>query len=283
MAAGPVQWTEARVQERYAEGRGQGTGESYSPWVRVQEFPSRGNQTRIPSVRIRRSIHTFSYLERDMYHLHEYLGFEDYREQAPLDRRITLGAAKVLGIRHPVYPRSDVPFVMMVDALVTQRVDGKRVVEAWDAKPKEKLANPRIRQKLTLHAAFFTYHGVRHRVFTEDSYPKVAIRNIEWARGGLPLEDELEVVPELFTRVADDFLGWLRSRRHRRPVWELCFLWDNKQRLEYGTSLRLFQFLIWHRRIAMNLTTPDITNSHLPVQVQPGSIDHESILHQRLA
>jgi hypothetical protein len=281
MAAGPKLWTEERVQERFAEGRGQGAGDTYQPWVRVQEFASRGNQTRIPSVRLRRSIHTFSYLERAMYFWHEYLGFEDYREQVPLDRRITMGIAQVLKVRHPVYLHTAVPFVMMLDALVVKRdAAGKRFIEAWDAKPLEKLANPRIREKLKIHAAFCKHKGIKHQVFTESSVPKAVLRNIEWARSGLPLEDEWLVVPMLFTIEAVRFLTWLRSKRHRSLVWELCCHYDELRRFEYGTALRLFKFLVWHCRIVMDLNTPDIPNSHLPVQPGAEVIKHAAILHQ---
>ena len=63
----------------------------YLPWLYVQEFSSKGTQTRIPGVKVRRTVHTFSYLERALF---LYLEFQDnflgFHEQSPMDRRITL-------------------------------------------------------------------------------------------------------------------------------------------------------------------------------------------------
>lgn len=281
MAAGPKLWTEERISERYAEGRGQGSGDNYIPWAWVQEFASRANQTRIPSLRLKRTIHTFSYLERDLYLWHEYRGFRDYREQVPMDRRITLGAAEVMGIRHPRYMQTGVPFVMMLDAVVIRDGrNGTQHVEAWDAKPKFRLANPRIREKLSLHKAFCAYIGMKHSFFTEDTVSRVVLKNIEWARGALPLEGELESIPELFTKEASRFQGWLRAKHRRAPVRELCQTWDGAHGFEPGTALRLFKFLVWHKRLRVDLNRPDLTAIALPLQPDMEDVHGDSFVHQ---
>jgi hypothetical protein len=267
MAAGPKIWTEERIAERFAQGRGQGSGDNYIPWVWVQEFPSKANQTRVPSCRLKRTIHTFSYLERAMHLWHEYAGYSDYREQLPMDRRITLGAAAQLGVRHPIYPKSHRPAVMMLDALVTKTSpSGKRTVEAWDAKPHKKLDNRRIRDKLKLHKAFCAYIGIEHSTFTESTLPHDMVDTLEWARGGLPIEDELLPYPNFLQVEGKRLLHWLRSVNHERSVQALCACWDQVNHFESGTSLRLFKLLLWTKKVYVRLDQPEPWYAQLPDQ-----------------
>ena len=122
MGTGPKRWTEELIAERVKAGRGRGEGERYAPWLYVQEFSSKGTQTRVPSFKLNRTIHTFSYLERALFLYTEFQdNFLGYAEQYPMDRRVTLGAAKSLVLRHPRYPFTGVPVVMTLDALVTMR------------------------------------------------------------------------------------------------------------------------------------------------------------------
>lgn len=267
MAAGPKVWTEERVAERFAQGRGQGVGDNYIPWVWVQEFASNANQTRIPSLHLKRTIHTFSYLERAMHTWHEYAGYVDYREQFPMDRRITRGAALQLGIRHPVYPGSRDDTVMMLDTLVVKDgPDGKRTVEAWDAKPLEKLDDNRINDKLKLHKAFCTYIGIEHSFFTEKTLPRDMTETLEWARGGLPLEGELLPYPRFLEVEGERLLNWLRSKRHALTVGELCASWDAVHQFEPGMSLRLFKVLLWTKQVYLRLDQPQPWDAVLPDQ-----------------
>jgi len=126
--AGPKVWTEELIAERVKAGRGSGSGADYSPWLYVQEFSSRGTQTRIPSFKLKRTIHTFSYLERALFLWQEFQpDFNGWNEQRPMDRSLTLGYAKQLRIPHPRYPKSRIPVVMTLDA-IGSTVDGDGVV-----------------------------------------------------------------------------------------------------------------------------------------------------------
>ena len=134
---GPRLWTEEVVQRRLKEGRGQGEGEDFTPWQFVQEFSSRGVQSRIPPMTLKRTVHTFSYIERALFLFVEFwLRPWLYREQLAMDRGITMGAAAALGIRYPRYPKTRVPVVMTLDAVVSSTdLAGRPVVAAYDCKP----------------------------------------------------------------------------------------------------------------------------------------------------
>lgn len=253
--AGPKRWTEELIAKRYEEGRGQGSGENYSPWIRVQEFSSKGNQTRVPSRILKRTIHTFSYVERAMYLFLEYTtDLIDYREQFAIDRRVTLGAAKSLGIRHPVYPKTKVPLVMMLDALVTL-MDGtgaERLV-AWDAKPADKLGRRRIREKLSLHRAYCVYVGIEHNLFDETTVSRNVVRNIELIRAALPRDGEQSSAPALQGPLGELLRQGLAADKRRIPVWVACKQFDIAHHLDAGSSLTAFYRFVWNRTLTVPL------------------------------
>ncbi|MDE9412858.1 hypothetical protein [Acinetobacter johnsonii] len=57
--------TEIHIAKRIKEGRGQGSGANYKPWLRIHEVPSQGLSHRIYSFKTKRthqlSIHDFQY------------------------------------------------------------------------------------------------------------------------------------------------------------------------------------------------------------------------------
>lgn len=266
MGTGPKRWTEDLIARRFREGRGRGEQAAYTPWLYVQEFSSQGTQTRIPSLVIDRTIHTHSYIEKALYLVHEYEpGLVDYREQYPLDRRVTLGAAQALGIRHPLYPITRVPVVMSIDAVVTRRrVDGSLDVSAWDAKPHAELANRRVVEKLTLHRAYCAHHHMPHHVFTEKSVPKQRIRNIEWLRGAVLKPGEVETVPGLFVTHRASMLRALSTGKLNISVRTFCTDFDGAHGFPAGTALRLIKVLAWERVIELDLDLEEVELQPVP-------------------
>lgn len=266
MGTGPKKWTEALIDERVKDGRGKGVGDDYKPWIYIQEFSSRGNQTRIPGVKFKRTVHTMSYMERRLFLLHEFLpNFVSYLEQYPMERRITLGAAAALGIRHPVYPGTKVPVVMTLDAVVTLTgPDGRPVTAGWDAKPEAELLKPRVLEKMSLHKAYCRHVGMEHFVFTERTAPTRLARNIDLVRMSLPKDGEEESVPGLFTVHPELMLDDLELNRPRVPIWSYCERYDALHQLPLGTGLRIFKCLIWHHRVKVDMTAQKLELLQVP-------------------
>jgi hypothetical protein len=264
--AGPVSWTEELIARRVKDGRGKGTGKGYSPWLFVQEFSSKGTQTRVPSVKVGRTIHTFSYLERALFLYTEFQSnFGDFQEQYPMERSVTLGAAKTLGIQHPRYPHSRVPVVMSLDAVVTMRdADGKDRIAAWDVKPARQLLKKRVAEKLSLHKAYCAHHNMSHYLFTENSVSRNVVRNIDWIRMSLPKDGELALVPGLFTWHPDQMLEQLATSRKSTTITRFCSQYDFENKLECGTGLRILKLLLWDHRIEANMDAKWIEREPIP-------------------
>ena len=63
MAKANSSFSEVQIARRIKEGRGQGHGKDYIPWLTVQEVPSSGRSHRIYSYKTRRVHHLLSDLE----------------------------------------------------------------------------------------------------------------------------------------------------------------------------------------------------------------------------
>jgi hypothetical protein len=64
MARTKREWTEAKFERYKKEGRGQGTGKDYVPWIKVQDFPSNGRSHRVPGWKTGRIHHLLSDQEK---------------------------------------------------------------------------------------------------------------------------------------------------------------------------------------------------------------------------
>lgn len=248
-------WTDDHVRERFAQGHGQGRREHYMPWRYVRSFSSIGTATRVPSLLFPRTIQTFSYFERNMYLLLEYRGnIVDFREQFPLDRKVTLAAARAGRIRHPRYTRTGVAMVMEADALV-ERPDGS--MEVWDAKPKRLLQDQRVMELLGLHKAYADHMGFRYCLFTEDTVSKRTSRNIDLIRSGMPKSGELLLPVDLFSKhmlVIEKTI----VRNSRTSIQKFCLDYDVANKLPRGSALRLVWCLLWSHRLETNLDVENL-------------------------
>jgi len=60
MARTKKEWTRAKFERYVKEGRGQGRGKNYQPWIKIQDFPSKGRVSRPPGWKTNREHHLFS-------------------------------------------------------------------------------------------------------------------------------------------------------------------------------------------------------------------------------
>lgn len=111
-----LSWDEDKYNKRIKEGRGQGTGKDYLPWITVHDFPSEGLASRVPGWKSDRVFHFMSKLELQCFYLFEWSDIIiDIREQFPLDLNSTLRIADEKNIRHPVDNVSKFPRVFTTD------------------------------------------------------------------------------------------------------------------------------------------------------------------------
>jgi hypothetical protein len=61
-------------EQKIKEGRGSGSGIDYIPWIKIQDFGSKGRVTRVKGIKTLRQHELFSDLERNYFY---YLDFSD--------------------------------------------------------------------------------------------------------------------------------------------------------------------------------------------------------------
>ncbi|MCN4143638.1 MAG: hypothetical protein LC437_00730 [Thiohalomonas sp.] len=94
----------SNIAKRFKEGRGQGIGAAYKPFLEVRDLPSKGRTHRLPSIIHGRVLHLLSDLELATFYLFDWSTFMlDIREHFPLNIDDTVALAEKLGIRHPQY------------------------------------------------------------------------------------------------------------------------------------------------------------------------------------
>jgi len=266
-------WTEAYIANKVREGMGQGEGYEYQPWITTHCFASRGVQSRIPNPGIGSAVHVMSNIERHMFLLHRHKGgLAGYRSQFPLPREVTLAVAKVLDIPHPRYPRTNIPVVMTLDALVTLRTPENQLVDyAWDAKPHSELNNPRTLEKLTLHRGACALLGYPHQIFTEKTVPRTTIRSIEWLSVARNRTGECEVEAEMLRAHKLAVVADLFHQRPRKTIDRYCSRSDTQHSLPPGMTLRALKQLVLEDVLSVDLSKApaEIMDSRVPLPSSP--------------
>lgn len=243
----------------FRQGYGQGTLEHYKPWIRVQDFSSRGTSTKLPLVTVRRTAHLLSRLEFRIALFLDFLGFVFY-EQYPFFPIFELqDLALTLGIRYPHYRYTKTPFVLTTDFLVVVNgpsgEPGHLAIEAKylsefrkNEKSPRRLA--RTLELLELKRRWLANQGVPQLIWTNESIDRVLFLNLKILnqvahRGGLICQEEnygkfldaLSAVDWQDVPVAD-VMESVAARLH----------WPHEN------AFVLFKHLVWHRYINIDLS-----------------------------
>ena len=208
---------------RLKQGRGQGSGKDYLPWLTVQDGPSLGFLVRSRGWKTARVHHFMSKLEYSYFCLLEWAPtVVDIREQYPLlPLERTLEIADRLRIKHPVHPRTKQPIVMTTDFLVDIKTDEWIVNWARTVKPSEKLASARVIEKFEIERTYWSEQGIDWGIVTEREIGKYGAMpmNVQslhraWHMNELPLQsiEQLhKIEEELFEKLSAHNLSPARS------------------------------------------------------------------------
>lgn len=243
--------TNTTITHHLQNGRGQGQGASYQPWLTVQDVPSQGLTHRIKGWTTGRVHHLFSNLERDVFYILDWSeNILDIREQYPLlPIEETKTIAEKLGVRHPTDPRTQHAIVMTTDFLLDVQ-DGKaRHQQARTVKPAEQLDNSRVLEKLEIERCYWQTRNVDWGIVTEQEIPTVAATNIRRLHGYQQLEQRLSKAINL-----QPIIQYLCSNSHNLAWSELAIRADQQFSLDQGTARTVLYHLFATRQIRCNLS-----------------------------
>lgn len=167
--------SEAKNVRWIKEGRGQGVGTDYQPWLTVRDVPSEGRSHRIFGHLTHRTHHLLSDLELATFLLLQWRESTlDIREQFPLDLTITKRLCVEAGIQHPMQ-NGQLQF-MSSDFVVTTN-DENNASFAIQVKDSSSLKDPRTVEKLEIERRYWLEKYTPWYLVTEKEIPTIIFKN----------------------------------------------------------------------------------------------------------
>lgn len=253
MPTNKYKWTEAKFNRYIKEGRGQGTGKEFLPWLMTYNVPSDGRRARDPGWKTGRLHHLMSDLETYYFYLLEWSDLViDIREQFPLlDVEAAQAIAFDMGVEYPKDRESKIPFVLTTDFMVTVR-DGDRILDiARTVKPSKELDKTRVIEKFEIERRYWAAKGIDWGIVTEKEIPTVLAKNVEYLHPAYHLEPTDETpLPQLL--LIGDLLKD-RLKISKKSIVQITSNFDNELRLIPGTCLKLFLHLIARKEIILDM------------------------------
>ena len=240
--------TKEKADRRWREGRGQGVGEHYQPWLTIQDVASIGLSHRIMGSKTGREHHLLSQNELRYYYLLEWSPkISDIREQFPLwHYDETEEISKKLGYKYPSPPGGI--YVATTDFLITL-ADGE--ICARTVKSSRELENHQTLVKFDIEREYWRRRGVEWRVVISEELPIQLIENIEWL---LPYAN-----PESTQISAEDSSMLTRILTSDvtstdEPLSQIASRYDTELDLPSGTCLNFCKHLIITRQWQVDMT-----------------------------
>jgi hypothetical protein len=238
---------ETTIEKRLKEGRGQGTGTSYIPWLFVQDVPSLGLSSRIKGWKTRRVHHLLSELETSYFYILDWsLSVSDIREQYPLlPLEETVEIADAIGVAHPTDPQTKQLIVMTTDFIVTVPQSIGTIEQARTVKYAQDLQSQRTLEKLEIERCYWQKRNIDWGIVTEREIPVIIADNIQWLRPYRDVADlspltrnDIERVTEVMTRLV------LQTQDSLANIASAC---DDLLGLTPGCSLSVARHLLANR------------------------------------
>lgn len=253
--------TKKKAEKWIKEGRGQGFGIDYKPWLSVQDVPSMGRAHRETGIKIPRDYTFLSDIENRYFNILDYCSnVLDIREQYPLlpiDE--TMYIANEIGVMHPKDPTTGENIVMTTDFLITINENGNNKILARTVKYSSDLSSFRNIEKFEIERRYWEKQGVDWGIVTENEVSRIFADNIKAVRKYYDLRicglfDDIPAyqIEKYLAQLAGELCGDSISVR------DVCIAFDEKHGLDLGSSLALFKHLVITRKIDIDIINRQI-------------------------
>lgn len=253
---------------RLKDGRGQGRGEQYVPFIKANDnkVASEGWLTRTLGWHSNRIHHTLSKYE------YQYLLVQDWsdqvvdiREQYPLTPiEATQKIAARLNIKHPQLKGEDV--VMSTDfMLTTKSVHGELQEHPRTIKPTNKL-NKRTLELFEIERQYYKEFNLEWKVVFDVERPISFIRNIDWLYDAKRLEGRPGMDLEMVNMLAEPLLYKLQSLSRTISISKKCLNCDNELGVEPGTSMFMIKHMLANKKWTTSMMEP--IRESAPLQIE---------------
>lgn len=256
MAKRNPKWDERKIQNYIKEGRGQGKGSEYKPWLKVQDFPSSGLSSRVCGWKNNRVCHFLSRIEMNYYYLLEWSDLVvDIREQYPLiEQEKTKLIAEELGVKHPVDNINKTPLVLTTDFYITLKIEGREVNIARTVKPSKELNKKSVIEKFEIERKYWDNRNIDWGIVTEKDINETVASNIEFLYPAYRLENTVELEVKDLYSIAEILKNKLKKVKNKEIlINDILSETDKEMNIEEGTSLYLFRHLVAKKEISLNM------------------------------
>jgi TnsA endonuclease N terminal/TnsA endonuclease C terminal len=246
-------FTKATHTRRLKEGRGQGDGALYRPYIYVQDFSSRGQSNRDFGSTAGRQHDLLSKVEHRVFLVFEESDLYDIKEQFPHPLELSIAIARQCGLRHPAHPQSKELVPVTTDFLLKIPLPVGSKYVARSVKRFVDLAKPGIIEKLELDRRCCQRLTSDWGIITERDINYILVQNLlltykfRDVNALYPLsQKEVRATSEILTNVllAKDI-----------PLCDTAFFCDQLLGLPNGTCLRLARHLIASRQWIVDLSS----------------------------
>jgi hypothetical protein len=243
-----------KIEKRLKDGRGEGRGYDYQPWLRIQDVPSQGLASRAKGWKTGREHHLMSNLETSyLFVLDWSQSVLDIREQfplLPLDE--TQEIAQQCGFAHPTDPKTRQSVVMTTDFLITLKQNTHEIEQARAVKPAAELQSQRTLEKLEIERLYWERRNIDWGIVTEKEISKTFFENLKWLRSCYWLDDLAPLTHDDITRIETVLTPQvLQGKTALTKLTNAC---DDQLGLSLGTSLSVVRYLVANRRWLVDMT-----------------------------
>ncbi|HEY9697869.1 MAG TPA: TnsA endonuclease N-terminal domain-containing protein [Trichocoleus sp.] len=258
------------IEDRLKEGRGQGKGKNYNPWLHIQDVPSDGLASRIKGWKTGRDHHLLSQLESSYFYVLDWSSVVlDIREQFPLlPLEETLAIADQLGFAHPLDPNTKEPIVMTTDFRVTVKQGTRTIEQVRTIKYVKDLQSERNLQKLEIERCYWQKRGIDWGIVTEQDIPNTVVANIRWLHTYLHLTDVNQHLADVKSLTPNDVLRIFAVMtpmvfQFENTLAKIATTCDDRLGLSPGSSLSAARHLLANRFWRVDMHQPIHPNHKL--------------------
>lgn len=257
MAKRSNDWDSNKLNRWIKEGRGQGEGKEYKPWLTVQDFPSMGRVTRVFGWTTQRIHHFFSDTQLKYFYL---LDWEekviDIREHYPLiDLEVVLKDTSDLRLGKFIDRKTKEPYILTTTFLITLlNSDGKKSFAARSIKYASELSKKSTIEKLEIERRYWKAQGIDWGIVTNKDINDVRAKNIEWVHSAMNSDDCNGLSKAEFDDLFDGIL--YRFIDNKQSIKNIIAGFEKDYSLDVGMGLLLFKRLVAEKRIVLDMDKP---------------------------
>jgi len=257
MAKRKNNWDADKLNRWIKEGRGQGEGENYKPWLTIQDFPSMGRVTRVFGWTTHRIHHFFSDSQLKYFYLLDWAEkVIDIREHyALLDLETVLQETSDLRLEKFIDKKSKEPYILTTTFLITLlNSDGHKSFAARSIKYASELSKKSTIEKLEIERRYWKAQGIDWGIVTNKDINSVRAKNIEWVHSAMSVDSNNEFSKAELDDLIDGLL--YRTVDNKQSIKKIILEYEKDYSLDAGTGLLLFKHLVAHKRIILDMDKP---------------------------